>query len=71
MTTNLHLNDKLIREVVKFGKFRTKREAVNAALQEYIDIQKRRALVDLFGTIEYYPDYDYKKARSRKKVQQP
>jgi hypothetical protein len=67
MPTNLDLDDALIREVVKLGRFRSKKDAVNTALTEYINKRARRQLTELFGTIHYDPDYDYKALRSRKK----
>ena len=36
------------------------------ALQEYIARRKQARIVDLFGTVEYHPAYDYKKQRGRK-----
>lgn len=63
MATNLALNDRLIREAVKVGGHKTKREAVTAALEEYVRSRKRRGILDLVGKIEYYDDYDYKAAR--------
>jgi hypothetical protein len=67
MATNLALDDALIEEAVKLGKFRSKREAVNTAVEEYVKRKRQAALIQLFGKIDYYPDYDYKKNRARKK----
>jgi Arc/MetJ family transcription regulator len=66
MATNLALDDKLIEEVQKIGAFKTKREAVTAALEEYIRLDRAKKLIDLFGTIDYDPDYDYKSARRKR-----
>jgi len=63
VATNLALDDRLIREAVKIGKHKTKREAVTAALEEYVKARKRRGIFDLVGKVEYYDDYDYKAAR--------
>jgi hypothetical protein len=62
----LNLDHALVKEAIKLGKFKSKEQAVNAALAEFIQLQKRRALVALAGTIAYRPDYDYKKHRARK-----
>lgn len=43
----------MIQEAQKLGRHKTKREAVNAALDEYIRRRKQQAILDLFGTIEY------------------
>jgi Arc/MetJ family transcription regulator len=65
MATNLALDDALIREAQEVGSHKTKKEAVTAALQEYIQRHRRRRIIDLFGQVEYYDDYDYKAARRR------
>lgn len=66
MATNLALDDKLIEEVKQLGGFSTKREAVNAALAEYVRREKAKKLVELFGTVEYDPKFDYKAERKRR-----
>jgi Arc/MetJ family transcription regulator len=63
MATNLALDDKLIEDAVKLGNHKTKREAVNTALEEYVKLKKRMKILDLMGTVEYDPAYDYKAAR--------
>jgi Arc/MetJ family transcription regulator len=65
MATNLALDDKLIARAQKVGRHRTKKEAVTAALKEYIARKKQREITKLFGTIDFDPKYDYKKARNR------
>ena len=67
MPTNLALDDKLLDEVKKLGKFKTKKEAVNTALLEYKKRHSQASLIELFGKIDYYDDYDYKKLRARRK----
>ena len=63
MATNLALDDKLIAQAVKYGNHRSKKEAVTAALENYVRQKKARELIELFGTIEYDGDYDYTAAR--------
>jgi Arc/MetJ family transcription regulator len=65
MATNLALDDKLIDEAVKAGNHRTKREAVTAALLEYVKLKRRLGLLEMVGQVEYDPDYDYKAERRR------
>ena len=48
------------------GGHKTKKEAVTAALEEYIRHRQQLRVLELFGTIDYDPDYDYKSARRRK-----
>ena len=65
MPTNLHLDDRLIEAARKIGKHKTKKAAVTAALEEYVKRRKRLKILDMFGKVEYYPDYDYKALRRR------
>lgn len=67
MATNLALDDRLIEEARKIGGHKTKKEAVNAALAEYVQRRKQMEIVELFGTIDYDPKYDYKAERWRKR----
>jgi len=65
MATNLALDDKLIEQAKDLGHHRTKREAVSAALVEYIQRLQQQSLLDEYGTIDYDPTYDYKQQRKR------
>lgn len=67
MATNLALDDALIEEARKTGGHKTKKEAVTAALDEYVRRRKQRDIIKLFGTIDYDPNYDYKAARRKKR----
>jgi Arc/MetJ family transcription regulator len=69
MATNLAIDDKLINEARRIGKHKTKKEAVTAALDEYIRRRKQLEILDHFGTIDFDPDYDYKKMRKLDKIQ--
>jgi Arc/MetJ family transcription regulator len=66
MPTNLAIDDRLIQEARELGHHRTKKEAVTAALDEYIRRRKQLAILDLFGKIEYDENYDYKQARRKR-----
>ncbi len=63
MATNLALDDKLIDEARHVGGHITKKEAVTAALREYIQRRKQMEILRHFGTVDFDPAYDYKKAR--------
>jgi len=65
MATNLALDDKLIMQAQKVGYHKTKKEAVTAALKEYIAHKKQPMIKKSFGTIDFDKSYDYKKARNR------
>jgi Arc/MetJ family transcription regulator len=66
MPTNLAIDDRLINEAVRLGHHRTKKDAVNAALDEYIRRRKQLRLLSVFGTVDYDDDYDYKHERRSK-----
>jgi hypothetical protein len=65
MATNLALNDDLIKEAVRLGNHKSKKEAVNKALEKYIEQIKQQKIKNIFGSIDYDPDYDYKKQRAK------
>jgi Arc/MetJ family transcription regulator len=67
MATNLAIDDRLIDEARAVGGHKTKKEAVTAALHEYIKRHKQRRILDLVGQVAYDPAYDYKAARRRKR----
>ena len=67
MATNLAIDDKLIEEAQKVGGHKTKKDAVNTALAEYIRHRNQLEILKLSGTIDYDPNYDYKAARKRKR----
>jgi Arc/MetJ family transcription regulator len=65
MATNLQLDDRLIAEAATLGKHRTKKEAVTQALTDYVRHLRQDHILDLFGKVQFDPDYDYKIQRSR------
>ena len=66
MATNLALDDKLIEEARKIGNHRTKKEAVTAALSEYVKRRRQQKIIEAFGTVDFDPTYDYKAERRRR-----
>jgi Arc/MetJ family transcription regulator len=67
MATNLALDDKLIEEARTIGKHKTKKDAVTAALMEYVQHRKRQGILDMIGKVEYWDDYDHKILRREKR----
>lgn len=66
MPTNLAIDDRLIAEAQKVGHHRTKKEAVTAALDEYIRKRKQLDVIQMFGKVDFDENYDYKRERERK-----
>lgn len=69
MPTNLAIDDRLIDEARRIGHHGTKKAAVTAALEEYINRRKQMEILKLFGTIDYDPAYDYKKIRQLDQIE--
>ena len=69
MATNLAIDDKLIEEARSVGGHVTKKEAVTAALDEYIRRRKQVEVLKLFGTVEYERGYDHKASRRRDRIE--
>jgi Arc/MetJ family transcription regulator len=63
MATNLALDDALIEEARRAGKHKTKKEAVMAALGEYVRRRKQVRILEAFGSFEFDPAYDNKAER--------
>jgi hypothetical protein len=69
VATNLAIDDKLINEARAVGHHKTKKEAVTAALERYVQWHRQQEILKFFGTIDYDPDYDYKKIRMLDKIE--
>jgi hypothetical protein len=65
MPIRLTLDDALIEAARRAGGHRTKKEAVNAALKEYVELRGQRRILEAFGTIDFDPTYEYKAERNR------
>jgi Arc/MetJ family transcription regulator len=63
MHTNIDIDKNLLEEALALGRCKTKKAVVNQALSEFVRTRKQMRIVDLFGKIEFDPDYDYKAAR--------
>ncbi len=63
MATNLAIDSRLIERARRIGKHKTKKEAVTAALEEYVRHRRQLRILDLVGKIEYETSYDYKAGR--------
>ena len=65
MSTNPPIDDKLVVRAMKLGGHRTKEAAVTQALTDYICRLEQEGVISLFGSVDYAPQYDWKKQRSR------
>lgn len=67
MATNLDLDDKLVEQARRSGSHKTKKEAVTVALEEYIRRHQQQKILAEFGTFDFGPTYDYKRARRKRR----
>ena len=65
MRTNIVLNDRLVREVMRLSKVRTKREAVGLALRAFVSRGKQRDVLALIGEEVIAADYDVRAVREQ------
>ena len=65
MATNLSLDPELLERALEVSGEKTKKAAVTKALKEFISRREQRRLLELFGTLEWDEEYNYKKERSR------
>jgi len=65
VATNLAINDQLLNYALEIGGFRSKKDTVHVALEEFIQRRKAEEVINLFGKIEVDETYDYKKLRTR------
>ena len=63
MATNLAIDIQLLENALRVSKLKTKRETVNLALEEFVKRRLSAEIIELFGSIDFDEDYDYKQAR--------
>ncbi len=66
MATNLQIDDRLLNKALKLGGFKSKKDTVNHALTEFVNRREQREISQLFGTVEFTPDFDHKKLRANR-----
>lgn len=63
MRTNIDLDEVLVDEAFKYVTVKTKKDLINIALKEFVEMHKKKNLMELRGKISFSDDYDYKKMR--------
>ena len=66
MATNLSLDPKLIERALALSGEKTKKAAVTRALEEFVSRHEQKNVANLFGKLEWDPDFDYKTERKRR-----
>ncbi|MGD8328986.1 MAG: type II toxin-antitoxin system VapB family antitoxin [Acidobacteriota bacterium] len=65
MATNLAIDPELIERALVLSGEKTKKAAVTKALEEFIARREQGKLLELFGSMDWDPTFDYKAERSR------
>lgn len=62
---HLAIDPRLLERAVEVSGERSKTAAVTRALEEFVARREQRRIVELFGSLEWDPEYDYEAERSR------
>jgi hypothetical protein len=63
MVTPLQIDQTLLQEALALSNHPTTTALIEAALREYIQRRKQLKILELFGTIDYEEEYNYKQQR--------
>lgn len=66
MATNLKINEGLLKEALRLGRFKTKKDAVNQALEEFVQHRRQAQILQWEGKVDFFEDYDHKELRKIK-----
>lgn len=65
MTNPLQIDETLLQEALALSNHPTATALIEAALREYIQRCKQLQIMELFGTIDYEENYEYKQQRQK------
>ena len=65
MTTNLAIDPILLKKALEVGGEKTTKATVNKALREFIARREQARIAELFGTLDWNDQFDYKRERTR------
>lgn len=60
------INPALLNRALKVGGEKTKRATVDKALREFIARREQAQMIELFGTLDWNDEFDYRRERSRR-----
>lgn len=66
MATNLKIDPELLNEAKRVGHFKTKKDAVNQALTEYVQHRRQLEILDWEGQVRFFDDFDPKALRNKR-----
>ena len=59
MRTTVVIDELLLKKLIKVGGFRTMREAIQAAVERFIENAEREELVKMAGSVEFEENHLY------------
>jgi Arc/MetJ family transcription regulator len=65
MAITIQIDKALIQDALNLGNQQTERDVVEVALREHVQRRKQSKVLELFGTIDYYEDYNDKPPRGK------
>jgi len=65
MATNLSIDPDLLDRALEVSGEKTKKAAVTKALEEFIGRREQKRILELFGKLDWDPNYNYKAGRGR------
>lgn len=66
MATNLSIDPDLLDRALEVSGEKTKKAAVTKALEEFIGRREQKRILELFGKLDWDPNYNYKAGRGRR-----
>ncbi len=66
MATNISIDPELLERALRVSGEKTKQATISRALEEFIARRGQKRLLDLFGSLDWDPQYDYKAERERR-----
>jgi len=63
---NIIIDNQLLETAMLLGGKKTPKETVNLALEEFVKKHKIEKLIEMFHTLDFDSNYDYKVMRKRK-----
>ena len=66
--TNIELNEDLVKKAMRLGKLKSKKDAVNLALGEFVQRHEQMKVLSHFGTVEFDHNDNYKSQRVRERL---
>ena len=66
LNNSFPIDSELLDKAQRVGGEKTKKATVEKALREFITRRDQKRILDLFGTLEWDEDYDYKRGRGRR-----